>query len=190
MEAQTEMKMQPKEFSLELITLTREANNDFIQCKKLRNFLDENAELLDESNHTLSYGIARSIVNSIAGMSLKDDLKGWGSAEIVHRDYKNVLAHFTGDDTSPVIKILATRAAVCWLRVQQAEKECTSVHDKSSIIIDHMHAMNRQLTMAQNRFLRACEALARMRAMLLATEALKEKVGKREKPRLALASGQ
>jgi hypothetical protein len=187
MEAKT---MKPEEFSLELTRRTIEANRDFIKCGELRTFLDENAELLDGSVHTLGYGIARSIVNSIAGLDQREDLKGYGSAEVVHREYKNVLAQFIGEDTSSVIKLLAQRAAVCWLRVQQAEQECTMVHSRPSIPIHHLEAMDKQLTQAQNRFLRACDALSKMRAMLLATEALKEKTQKPGKPQLALVSGQ
>jgi hypothetical protein len=188
MEAKTHMNL--NEFSLELTTRTMEANRDFIKCSELRAFLDENAELLQQSSHTLGYSIARSIVNSIAGLDRREDLSGYGSAEVIHREYKNVLADFIGEDTSPVIKLLAQRAAVCWLRVQQAEQECTAVHSHSSIPIHQLDAVDRQLTRAQGRFLRACDALARMRAMLLATEALREKVGKPARPKLALASNQ
>lgn len=183
--------MNPDEFSTQLIKLTIEANREFIKCRELKAFLDENAELLEGSIHTLGYEIARSLVNSIAGLDQREDLKGYGSAEIVHRDYKNVLAHFIGEDTSPVIKLLAERAAICWLRLQQAERECTMVHSRSSIPIHQLEAVDKQLTMAQNRFLRACDALAKMRAMLLATDILKERAGKperTEKPKLALAS--
>ena len=182
--------MKPEEFSKELTKRTIEANRDFIKCGELRLFLDDNAELLDGSVHTLGYTIARSIVNSIAGLDQREDLKGYGSAEIVHREYNNVLSQFIGEDTNPVIKLLAQRAAICWLRVQQAEQECTMVHSRPSIPIHQLEAMDKQLTMAQNRFLRACDALAKMRAMLLATEALKERVGKPAKRQLALVSGQ
>lgn len=182
--------MEPDEFSLKLTSLTIEANKEFIKCSDLRAFLDEHADLLEKTHHTLAYGIARSIVNNIAGLQFRDDLKGYGSAEIVHREYKNLLANLTGDDENPVIKLLAQRAAICWLHVQQAERFHARIHDQSSIRHQDMELADKHLTMAQNRFLRACDALTRTRAMILATEAMQEKIGKRPKPQLALVSEQ
>ena len=182
--------MEIEEFSLELTRLTADANREFFKCKDLQAFLDEHAELLDKSYHTLAYATARSLANNVSGLHLKDDLRGYGSAAVVYREYQNVLAGLTGDDESPVIRLLAQRAALCWLHVQQAEQFHTMIHDRQSLRHDDVQLADRQLTAAQNRFLKACDALAKMRAMTLATEAMKEKLGKSGRPQLALVSGQ
>lgn len=177
-----------KTFSLTLIRLTIEANNDLMKCDALQSYLDENAHLLERSHHSLAHAISRSICNNMGGAGKRHDLKGLGSPMIVHREYKNVLAGFIGEDEpSMMIRLLAQRAAVCWLRVQEAEMDHTSLHEKSSMPYRELEWAEKQLTMAQNRFLRACDALAKMRAMEAMTEAIKEKQGNRAKPRLALA---
>jgi len=158
-----------EEFSTRLTSLTMEANRDFIKCKDLGAFLDENAELLEQTHQTLTYGIARSIINNMLGLQLREDLKGYGSAEVMHREYKNVLAGLLGDDSKPVIKLLAERAAVCWLRLQAAERYYNRIHEQTSIPIQTLEWANKQLTMGQNRFVQACDALARMRLLREAT---------------------
>jgi hypothetical protein len=188
MEAQTLMESDIKTFSLNLIRLTIEANNDLMKCDALQAYLDENAHLLERTHHSLAHGISRSICNNMGGAGKRHDLKGLGSPIIVHREYKNVLAGFIGEDEpSMMIRLLAQRAALCWLRVQEAEMDHTSLHEKTSMPYRELEWAEKQLTMAQNRFLRACDALAKMRAMEAMTEAIKEKQGNRAKPRLALA---
>ncbi|MFP5260810.1 MAG: hypothetical protein ACLGJB_02755 [Blastocatellia bacterium] len=177
-----------KTFSRTLIGLTIEANNDLMKCDALQAYLDENAHLLERTHHSLEHGISRSICNNMGGAGKRDDLKGLGSPMIVHREYKNVLAGFIGEDEpSMMIRLLAQRAAVCWLRVQEAEMDHTRLHERTSMPYREMEWAEKQLTMSQNRFLKACDALAKMRAMEAMTEAIKEKQGSRAKPRLALA---
>lgn len=184
------MESDVKTFSVELMRLTTEANNDFLKCDALRAYLDENAELLDQSAHTLAYAIARNVINGMGGIwkpGHLEKLKGLGTPEILHREYKNVLAGLMGDDPTQMVKLLAHRAALCWLRVQEAEKDHTDLHERTSAPFRELEWTEKQLTMAQNRFLKACDALAKMRAMEAMTEAIKEKQGSRAKPRLALA---
>src|SRR5437016_12599324 len=117
MEAQTMNPTPEKEsdieaFSGKLLTLTMEANRELIKCNDLRDYLDANAELLEKTHHTIAYAIARSLVNQVAGLKLREDLRGYGSAEVVHREYKNVLAGLLEDDSNTMIRLLAERAAL------------------------------------------------------------------------------
>lgn len=189
MEAQAMKGTDLNSFSLELVRLTCAANKDFIKCKELQAYLDENAELLEKSHHTLVYGLARSLVNHIAGLDHKDDLTGYGSAEIVHREYKNVLAGLLDGDSNVMIRLLAERAALCWLHVQAAETEHRSVNGRGSVSYRDLEWAEKQLTMAHNRFLRACAALNKARAMIAATEMMNERRGRPAKPQLKLAAG-
>jgi len=51
-----------KTFSLNLIRLTIEANNDLMKCDALQAYLDENAHLLERTHHSLAHGISRRVV--------------------------------------------------------------------------------------------------------------------------------
>lgn len=176
-------------FSSKLMKLTAEANKEFVKVNEVSAFLDENAEWLEHTCHTMVHGFARGLVNHIAGITDDFDLKGYGSAEIVHREYKNVLAGLLEDDSNFMIRLLAQRAALCWLHLQSAEYDrhrlnrCTGVRDYH---IDHAE---KQITMAQGRFLRACAALNKARAMVAAIEVINERRDRSAKPRLALVAG-
>lgn len=179
-------------FSSELMRLTAAANRDFMKLGELKAYLDANADLLNETSHTLAYGLARSLVNTISGLDAHDALKGFGSAEIVHREYKNVLEWLIEGESNTIIRLLAERAAMCWLHAQAAEShhalmrlsEARHQHDARL----RMALAERRLTAAHNRFLRACAALTKMRAMIAATELMNERRGGQAKPRLALVA--
>jgi hypothetical protein len=188
MEAQAMKETDVDTFSLTLTRLTCEANKDFIMCKELQAYLDENADLLEKTSHTLVYAIARTLVNQVAGVNWREDLRGYGSAEVVHREYKNILAGLLGDDSNMMIRLLAERAALCWLHVQAAEKHHNELNGRASIQYRHLEFAEKRLTAAQNRFLRACTALAKARAMITATEIMRER--QPAKPRLALVARQ
>src|SRR5262245_38821599 len=87
-------------FSLKLSKLTGEANREFIKCNELQNYLDANAELLEKTYYTRAHAVARSLCNLIAGAGLTESLHGFGSAEIIHREYKNVLAGLLEGDSN------------------------------------------------------------------------------------------
>lgn len=177
-------------FRKKLWDLLTEANRDLIKCNELRDYLDENAELLQQTCHTVAYKIERELVNRVAGMNDGLELKGWGRGEMIHREYKNVLAGLLEDDSNFMIRLLAERAALCWLHIQAAESDRNQLRYCTGVQHYHIERAEKQITMAQNRFLRACAALTKARAMILATEAMQEKIGKRPKPQLALVSGQ
>jgi hypothetical protein len=104
-------------FSLKLTTLTIAANREFMKCNELRDYLDANAELLEKTSNTRAHVVAQSLCNLIAGAGLTEGLRGFGSAAIIYREYKNVLAGLLEGDSSFMIRLLAERAAVCWLHV-------------------------------------------------------------------------
>jgi hypothetical protein len=189
MEAQAMKEPDADAFGLKLIKLASEANREFIKIKDLQAFLDENAEWLDKTCHTMTYNVTRSLVNHIAGLDHKDDLTGYGSAEILHRDYKNILAGLLDGDSNFMIRLLAERAALCWLHVQSAEYDRKRLNHCTGVQHYHIERAEKQITIAQNRFLRACAALTKARVMIVATELMEERKGK-PTPRLALVAGQ
>jgi hypothetical protein len=188
-EAQTMKEVSAEAFSSKLMKLTAEANKEFMKVGDVEAYLDENAEWLDKTMHTMIHGFARGLVNHIAGIQEVYDLKGFSSAAIIHQEYKNVLAGLLEDDSNFMIRLLAQRAALCWLHLQSAEYDrhrlnrCTGVRDY------HINHAEKRITMAQGRFLRACAALNKARAMVAAIEVINERRGKTAKPRLALVAG-
>jgi hypothetical protein len=60
--------------------------------------------------------------------------------------------------------LLAQNAVLCWLRLQIAELERTQAIN-SNCSIKYMEYIDKALTRAQNRFTRALESLARVRAL-------------------------
>lgn len=176
-------------FSSKLMKLTGEANREFIKIRDLDAFLDENAEWLEHTCHTTAHDASRALVNHMAGLDHKSDLTGYGSAEIIHREYKNVLARLLEDDSNFMIRLLAQRAALCWLHLQSAEHDRNRLYHCTNVQEHHIEHTEKQITAAQNRFLRACAALAKTRVMIAATEMMNERRGKPTKTRLALVAG-
>ncbi len=83
-----------------------------------------------------------------------------------------VLKKDLGSDGAPMLEqLLIQHAALCWLRLTLAELSYSSVM-KQSITLTLGVYMEKRLTMAQKRFARACETLARVRKLSRNTPAL------------------
>ena len=77
---------------------------------------------------------------------------------------KGMADDLAGENPSEVENLLATHAALCWLRLAETELQYTSHVAKSHSAASGMYHEKR-LTMAQRRFTRACETLERVRMM-------------------------
>jgi len=62
-------------------------------------------------------------------------------------------------------QLLIDHAVLCWLRLQDAETGYSAAMDRS-LPVGHADYWDRHLAAAQRRYLRACEALARVRRLL------------------------
>jgi len=83
-----------------------------------------------------------------------------------------VLKKDLGSDGAPMLEqLLIQQAALCWLRLTLAELAYSNVV-KGSITLTLGLYMEKRLTMAQRRFTRACETLARVRKLSRNTPAL------------------
>jgi hypothetical protein len=77
-----------------------------------------------------------------------------------------------GSDGAPMLEqLLIQHAALCWLRLTLAELAYSSAM-KQTITLTLGLYMEKRLTMAQRRFTRACETLARVRKLSRNTPAL------------------
>lgn len=102
------------------------------------------------------------IQNAHATAALKESWK--------HR--LQVLKKDLGSDGAPMLEqLLIQQAALCWLRLTLAEIVYSGVM-KGSITLTLGLYMEKRLTMAQRRFARACETLARVRKLSRNTPAL------------------
>jgi len=83
-----------------------------------------------------------------------------------------VLKKDLGSDGAPMLEqLLIQQAALCWLRLTLAELAYSNVV-KGSITLTLGLYTEKRLTMAQRRFTRACETLARVRKLSRNTPAL------------------
>jgi len=77
-----------------------------------------------------------------------------------------------GYGSSPEIeKLVIEQVVLCWLRLSLLEYEYTQFRTQS-MTIDQAHFLEKRLNYAQQRFIRACDALARIRKVTSQTLAL------------------
>ncbi len=67
----------------------------------------------------------------------------------------------------PLENMLTEHIALCWLRLQIAELKYNRATTEDNVPYEHATHWDRRLAAAQRRYLRACEALARIRRMNL-----------------------
>ena len=87
-----------------------------------------------------------------------------GVAECWRDRLANMRKELAGEGPSEAESLLAQHAAMCWLRLAEVELQYTSHLAKSHTFASGVYHEKR-LTLAQKRFTRACESLARVRKM-------------------------
>jgi hypothetical protein len=85
--------------------------------------------------------------------------------EAVARKLKQVLADLTGPDPTPGERLLAERAAVCWLATWEADLACQNLNPSTGAKVAGF--IERRHDRAQRRFLAAVKALAVFRRLAL-----------------------
>lgn len=63
----------------------------------------------------------------------------------------------------PLARLLCEQVALCWLRLQATEHQYQNVSTSKEIVV--LEFVDRRLSAAQRRYLRAIEALARVRRL-------------------------
>jgi hypothetical protein len=150
--------------SFEELTKTIKAANrgDQKACSRFREIL--RGELHGETDHGLltSYGnppfwLREAWLENLAGESQ-------GAREAITTRMIQVQRDLEGPNPSALEKLLAERAALCWLAVNQAELFYASAKDLS-IRQGEYHI--RKVDAANRRFLAACKTLAAIRKLAL-----------------------
>jgi hypothetical protein len=82
------------------------------------------------------------------------------------------------DDASEMEKLMISHAAICWLRLNMLEMFAASILNQEVTLPKAMF-WEKRLEMAQRRFTRAAESLARLRMMQAATRLIESRTEKR-----------
>jgi hypothetical protein len=147
-------KQTQKEVIIDIATLAEAANIDPKTLPALQQFMDEHDEIFDSTNLLLTTA-RNSLINKVAG-------SGEGSRALYMRETDALIDKLTRPDDSPLLQLLIDRVVMCFLRACLAEMRMTVA---KNIPLSQYEYLDRELTRAHNRFLRAVDALAKVRAM-------------------------
>ena len=153
------------------------------EINELRQFLDDNPDIWKRFT-SYSGAVKVALQRKVSGEH--------GYREILDREYIERRNSLGWAEASRLERLLIERIMLFWLRLLWVENYNASFM-RPEVSMRESEYADRLLGRAHGRYVKACESLAKMRAMLLATDVLREKVSKpegAEKPKLALASGQ
>ena len=72
------------------------------------------------------------------------------------------------ESSNPIEKALVDHAIVCWLRLAETEIKYEALQNENSVTITRQEHWEKRLAMAQHRYLKAVESLAKVRRLLSA----------------------
>jgi hypothetical protein len=153
------------------------------EINELRQFLDDNPDIWKRFT-SYSGAVKIALQSKVSGEH--------GNREILDREYIERRNNLGWAEATTLERLLIERIMLCWLRLLWVENYNASFM-RPEVSMRESEYADRLLDRAHSRYVKACESLAKMRAMLLAADLLREKSGKpegAEKPKLALASGQ
>ena len=150
----------------------RAARGDASALPGIRAFLDDAESMLDEAIDLLRGDAARSVERQMVRDWKGDDLAG---AEAARRKLAGLRAELAGPGATPLERLLAERAALCWLAVYRAESGFAAAR---GLTTPESEAWQRRIGRAHRMFLSALRALAAVRR--LAVPALQVNVAGRQ----------
>jgi hypothetical protein len=134
--------------------VNRAQKGDTSTLPVLRRML-ENPEIVNNFGGNLAVQVERSIIEAIAGADLVFKLA-------LYRKLESLRAELAGPTPSPLERLMAERAATCWLFLHDLELRL--VQAKKLTIADASYRQ-RALDRAQKRYLGALKALATVRRL-------------------------
>ena len=131
----------------EMAALARVANEDVTALPKLREFIAKHREVFEMSN--VLVGTARtSLIRTLAGHKQ-------GSFELYLHEVDVMRDKLTEDGDSPLVQLLIERVVMSFLRSCMAELIFTGTIDKGNLSYKNSEYLDKELTRANARFLRA-----------------------------------
>ena len=158
----------------ELIVKANKAKPESKDVRELRRFLDQHPELsgdLDFIATTVRLALMHKLVS------------GEGNIEMLNREYQSNEARLGWREADGMERLLIERVMLCWLRLLWAENYNAALMGPGHSLRECEFA-DRALTLAHNRFLRACQALGRVRRLAGKVERPKKPLNALEAVRL------
>lgn len=167
---------------MELAALTLAANQDPKKIPELRKFMAEHENMFEEASFLLTMP-SKTLISKLSGK------KAEGTRTLYIREVDKLKEKLTEPGDSPLAQLLIERIAACFLRICLAELLMSS----NEVSYKQSEYLDRELTSAHNRFLRACDALARFRLMAQGARVIKAKAdlieAKASEAKIAKANG-
>lgn len=102
------------------------------------------------------------------------------TAEIARAQVKQMKRRMGHGQCPPIEDLLIDNVALCWLRLHILEYRYTDLRSDQSFTIDQAEWLEKRLDAAQRRFLRATQALARVRKLTRDTIALQVNIADKQ----------
>lgn len=145
-----------------IVDRTNTEDPDPADVRALRRVLRERPDLWRESGGMVDQAIVLLLDNTPAAVLAREFIRGEVEA----------IRYNLGYDHAPEIeRVLIGQVTICWLRLNLLEQEYTWFRNET-LTIDQAAFLERRLSAAQRRFLRAVETLARVRKVTRQTVAL------------------
>jgi hypothetical protein len=144
------------QYALEFARLTNAAIKDDTNVPALLTYFNENPGLFAAIS-PLTMKVELGLIDKITTNAV--------SSLSILQEFKTRKRQLLTDGASPAEEFLAQNVMLCWLRLHVAEVDRTNAINSGSSI-KYMEYVDKALTRAQNRFTRALESLARVRALL------------------------
>ena len=140
----------------ELVAAESEGGLSEAEVLELRRLLSEVPDLWH--NVSMAHMAARSAVEAASSRE--------GMQELLMANYDGMRRELGHEQATPLEKALIDHVALCWWRLQEVEQRYSKVMSQS-ITLTQGRYWQKRLSAAQNRYLRACTTLARIRKMRL-----------------------
>ncbi len=158
----------------ELVNKANKANPESKEVRELRRLLDRYPDLWEGCEY---------IAASVRGAVIRKIVSVEGNAEMLKREYQEKRDSLGWKEADGMERLLIERAMLCWLRLLWAENYNAALTGPGHSLRECEYA-DRALTLAHNRFLRACEALGRVRRLAGKVERPKKPMNALEAVRL------
>lgn len=130
------------------------------QRARLRSILDHNSALV-RALPGISQQLRKRIIDSLVSQE--------GTGLLLLKQAEDQARELGRDHSSALEKLLIDVVITTWLQWQAAEWRHQNTVEQNALSLTQMEYWDRRLVVAQNRYLRACESLSRVRRLLVKT---------------------
>lgn len=142
------------ELTAQLASLTIKANLDPKAVSELQVFLREHPGIEKDW---------RMLANMVFDSLLKTVSHGAGNREMFTRECKEMRQRLGWAEATEIERMMIEHIVICWLRFVYAELLVST--NAGNLTAADADKLDRQVTRAHNRYIRACESLSRMRLL-------------------------